>query len=179
MEADSGNLRFSLPASALQSGLGGSISFSSKDLERFAINRPVTHVSWCSFRTRLAFAFVGILALAGCAAPKPSTTEWPRTPSAHNTGPAPSNAPNSNPAVIVTPAQGTTGRITSINPVVRYVVISYAVGVPLPPVEQRLSVYRAGLKVAEVKISGPSRDTHTVGDIIAGECQVGDEVRGD
>jgi hypothetical protein len=81
--------------------------------------------------------------------------------------------------VIVTPAQGTTGRITSINPVVRYVVISYAVGVPLPPVEQRLSVYRAGLKVAEVKISGPSRDTHTVGDIIAGECQVGDEVRGD
>ena len=113
------------------------------------------------------------LALAGCSHRRVSTQDWPQTlPSTNKTAPA-------TPSVIVTPAQGTTGRITSLNPTVRYVVVSYAVGVPLPSVEQRLNVYRGGLKVAEIKISGPSRDTHTIGDIIAGECQVGDEVRND
>ena len=119
---------------------------------------------------------LGTLALAGCAAPKSSSTDWPQTHAVHN---GPSGSPTPAAPVIVTPAHGTTGRITSINSAVRYVVVSYAVGVPLPPLEQRLSVYRAGLKVAEIKISGPHRDTHTVADIVAGECQVGDEVRTD
>jgi hypothetical protein len=94
-------------------------------------------------------------------------------------GSAPAPPPNGAPPIIVTPGQGTTGRVTSINPAVRYVVVSYAVGIPLPPIEQRLSVYRAGLKVAEIKVSGPNLDTHIVADIVAGECKVGDEVRGD
>lgn len=79
--------------------------------------------------------------------------------------------------VIVTPSQGIAGRITSVNAASRYVVISYPIGIPLPQVEQRLNVYRAGLKVAEIKITGPSRDTNTIGDIVAGDCQIGDQVR--
>jgi hypothetical protein len=71
------------------------------------------------------------------------------------------------------------GRISSVNANSRYVVISYPPGVALPVLEQRLNVYRAGLKVAEIKITGPSRDTNTIGDIISGECQSGDEVRAD
>jgi len=125
---------------------------------------------------------LGGLVLAGCSS-HPATTEWPGATSAvpaRNSGPnSTAPAPVSPPPVIVTPAQGSTGRITSINGAVRYVVVSYAVGIPLPPLEQRLSVYRAGLKVAELKVSGPSRDTHTVADIVAGECKVGDEVRVD
>lgn len=81
------------------------------------------------------------------------------------------------PQVIVTPGEGRNGRILSVNPAARYAVVSYGVGVPLPAVGQVLSVYRAGLKVAEIKVSGPSRDSNTVGDILTGEGQVGDEVR--
>jgi hypothetical protein len=77
----------------------------------------------------------------------------------------------------VTPGEGRNGRIVSVNPSARYAVLSYGVGVPLPAVGQVLSVYRAGLKVAEIKVSGPSRDSNTVGDMLTGEGQVGDEVR--
>jgi len=79
--------------------------------------------------------------------------------------------------VIVTPAPGNAGHVTAVNASARYVVVSYSAGIALPVAAQRLSVYRKGLKVAEIKITGPSRDTHTVGDIVAGECQLGDEVR--
>jgi len=125
-------------------------------------------------RWTASFFLVVGLAVAGCSNRRRSGgQDWSQTPPRGGGTSAPA------PPMIVTPAQGTTGRITSLNPTVRYVVISYAVGLPLPPVEQRLNVYRAGLKVAEIKVSGPSRDTHTVADIIAGECQVGDEVRAD
>ena len=49
----------------------------------------------------------------------------------------------------------------------------------MPPPEKRLNVYRGGLKVAEVKVSGAPLDINVVADIVAGECQVGDEVRED
>ncbi len=79
--------------------------------------------------------------------------------------------------VIVTPTQGRAGRIASVHPTGHFVVITYPVGVPLPPAERRLNVYRAGLKVAEVKVDARSIDVNTVADIVAGECEVGDEVR--
>jgi hypothetical protein len=42
---------------------------------------------------------------------------------------------------------------------------------------QILTVSRDGLKVGEVKVSGPQRDDNIVADITAGEARVGDEVR--
>ena len=83
------------------------------------------------------------------------------------------------PPTIITPEFSQTGRITSVNPAARFVVITYPVGIPLPEPERRLGAYRAGLKVGEIKITGPSRDLNTVADIIAGECRVGDEIRND
>lgn len=38
-------------------------------------------------------------------------------------------------------------------------------------------VYRDGLKVGEVKITGPTRDNNTVGDLVSGVANKGDEVR--
>ena len=98
----------------------------------------------------------GALALAGCARKHKTTM------------------PN---GVIVTPSSATSGKVTSVNSSARYAVITYPIGVPLPEVDRRLNVYRAGLKVAEIKITGPSRDLNTVADITTGECQPGDEVR--
>ena len=82
------------------------------------------------------------------------------------------------PAAIVTPSSSTRGHVTSVNVGGRFVVLSYPVGT-LPALESRLNVYRGGLKVAELKVTGPNRDTFTVADIIAGECRIGDEARED
>ena len=49
----------------------------------------------------------------------------------------------------------------------------------MPALEQRLSVYRDGQKVGEVKVTGPVLDTTIAGDIVAGEAQVGDQVSED
>ena len=93
--------------------------------------------------------------------PKPSGNPPPKKPS----------------TPIVTPAQGRAGRIASVHSTSQFVVITFPVGIPLPPAERRLNVYRAGLKVAEVKVNALSIDVNTVADIVAGECEVGDEVR--
>ncbi len=68
------------------------------------------------------------------------------------------------------------GKIAKVNPSARFVVITFPLG-GVPPIDRRLSVYRKGAKVAEVKITGPQRDVNTIGDIISGEVQVNDEVR--
>ena len=80
--------------------------------------------------------------------------------------------------IIVTPGGTLPGTVVSVNPAARFAVLRFAPG-QLPPLEQRMSVYRQGLKVAELKISGPQRDIHTVADVLAGECRAGDEVRAD
>ena len=40
-----------------------------------------------------------------------------------------------------------------------------------------MNVYRGGLKVGEVKVTGPQRENETVADIIAGDVQPHDEIR--
>ena len=126
---------------------------------------------WIGFGlTPVAAVCLGVA--AGCGTPKPGDAFTTLTDVGRK-------APPGQVGLIVTAAQGTSGRVTSVNTSARYVVISYAPGAPIPPVEQRLSVFRKNLKVADVKITGPSRDTHTVADIISGDCQNGDEVRGE
>ncbi len=90
--------------------------------------------------------------------------------------PARAAAPPKAPPVIVTPGSSNSGKITSVNAGARFAVITFSSG-QLPALERHLGVFRNGLKVAEIKITGPHRDGNTVGDIVAGECQAGDEVR--
>ena len=76
----------------------------------------------------------------------------------------------------VTPSGALVGKVVRVNTGARFVVISYPLG-QLPAVDQKLNVYRAGAKVGEIKISRERQDTNVVGDVTAGEAQVGDEVR--
>jgi len=69
-----------------------------------------------------------------------------------------------------------TGRVASVNAPGRFVVLTFPLG-SMPALEKRLNVYRRGLKVGELKVSGPQLDVNIDADIIAGECQPGDEVR--
>ncbi len=78
--------------------------------------------------------------------------------------------------IVVTPGGPITGTVAFVNPNARYAVVSFPLGA-VPAAEKRFNVYRNGLKVGEIKITGPERDTNTVGDIVAGEAQKGDELR--
>ena len=80
--------------------------------------------------------------------------------------------------VIVTPGGSLPGTVISVNPAGRFAVVRFPLG-QLPSLNQRMSAYRQGLKVADLKISGPQRDIHTIADVLAGECKAGDEVRAD
>jgi hypothetical protein len=63
-----------------------------------------------------------------------------------------------------------------VNAQANIVVVSFPIG-QLPDNGTKFSLFRAGAKVGEIKISGPAAETFTVGDITAGSAQEGDEVR--
>ncbi len=108
--------------------------------------------------------FCALLALAasGCA--------WlPQAP--HSTKPA-----TTAPAAIVTPDYSLAAKVVSVNLVGRFVVLSCPAS-QMPKMDQTLFLYRAGLKVAEVRITGPQQDSDIVADLVSGEAQIGDTVR--
>jgi hypothetical protein len=117
---------------------------------------------------------LGVLLVAGCrhkqaAAPEAAFTPVPTTPSG-------TSKSSSSSSLIVTPEAGLQGKVLRANTAGRFVVLNFPVG-HLPSLEQRLSVYRLGLKVGEVKVTGPQLDDNIVGDVVAGEAAVGDVVR--
>lgn len=77
---------------------------------------------------------------------------------------------------IVTPDTILTGRVSVYNAAGRFVVLDFPIG-HLPANEQLMFVFRQGLKVGEVKVTGPQRDHNTVADLVSGEARKGDEVR--
>ncbi len=77
---------------------------------------------------------------------------------------------------IVTPDNSLTARVVSFNSAGRFVVLGFPVG-QMPKLEQGLFLYRNGMKVGEIRITGPQRDNNIVADLVTGEAQVGDEVR--
>lgn len=85
-------------------------------------------------------------------------------------------AVNREPTPQATAINEAAGKVASVNPGLRFVVIDFSLN-PVPQVDQRLSLYRQGQKVGEVKISAQSRNSIVAADLTAGEAQVGDEVR--
>ncbi len=77
---------------------------------------------------------------------------------------------------IVTPSDSLTARVAAYNSAGRFAVLSFPVG-QMPNMDQTLFLYRNGLKVGQVKITGPQRDNDVVADLVTGTAQVGDEVR--
>jgi hypothetical protein len=123
-------------------------------------------------RMRLVISLlVSSLTLAGCA-----TNNSKPTNAAKKKTPATSKARAANQKATLAPTLQLTGKVASVNSELRFVVLDFSVG-DMPGINQRLGVYRAGQKVAQVKVTGPQSDTNIVADIIDGEAQVGDEVR--
>ena len=113
--------------------------------------------------TLLVWLLAGMVA-GGCAY-RGSGKTAPAAPKAAAVAPA-----------IVTPDNSLKARVASFNSVGRFVVLSVAAG-PMPNLDQTLFLYRNGLKVAELKVTGPQNENNTVADLIAGDAQVGDDVR--
>jgi hypothetical protein len=79
------------------------------------------------------------------------------------------------PARIVTPDYSLTAKVISVNAIGRFVILSFPAS-GMPKLDQTLFLYRGGLKVAEVRVTGPQQENNIVADLIAGEAQVGDTV---
>jgi hypothetical protein len=120
-------------------------------------------------------------------APANTTVEAPQTPraaaqvrvTATQTPPPEGQATGSaatNQKLIVTPENSVVGKVATVNQTAGFVVLSFPVG-HVPAVDQRLSLYRRGLKVGEVKRTGPQIDENVVADVVAGDSDVGDEVK--
>lgn len=110
---------------------------------------------------------VGVM-VAGCAGPKPKQDGDPAAGA--------SNGKNNHSKIIVTPETVLVGKVVRVNANARFAVLNFPVGT-MPEFGRQLNVYRQGLKVGEVKVSGPQQDDNVVADISNGEAQVGDELR--
>jgi hypothetical protein len=124
----------------------------------------------------VSVALLGALAVAGCAertVPAPPAAGAPRA----GAEPARPTGSSTKRGLIVTPDNALVGKVVLVNATARYVVLTFPLG-KMAAAEQRLGLYRGGLKVGEVKITGWQREDNVVADLVAGEAEVGDEARG-
>ena len=115
-------------------------------------------------RTLLWVILLGSLALSGCVRKK-----------VVDSGSRPQPRAGSTP-LTVTPEIVLVAKVVGANKPGRFVVLNFPRGQMASP-EQHLNLYRKGLKVGEVKVTGPQQDDNTVADIVAGEAEVGDDAR--
>ena len=114
-----------------------------------------------ALKMKTSFFFL-VLATSGCS--------WlPSAP--HSAQPAAAA-----PAPIITPDYSLAATVVKVNTVGRFIILGFPAS-QTPKLDQSLFLYRGGLKVAEVRVTGPGQESYTVADLVSGEAQVGDTVR--
>jgi len=112
-----------------------------------------------------------LLLACGCARKK--STPSGNTPGVSKSFPV---STGTNATLLVTPGKQLSGRVSSVNPTSRFIIATFPIGsMPFP--NQRMNVFREGLKVGVIKITGPQRDVLIAADIVEGECRIGDEIK--
>jgi hypothetical protein len=122
-------------------------------------------------RAFLSLISLGSLPLLGCADHRGGSTSFTEVPIISRPAVALSYD-----KLIMTPDLVLVGKVSKVNQEGRFVVMTFPIG-HLPILDQRLNLYRRGLKVGEIKVTGPQLDDSVIGDIAIGEAQPGDEVR--
>ena len=79
--------------------------------------------------------------------------------------------------ITVTQEPTLVGTVVRVNQTPSFAVLNFPVGT-LPGIGQHLNIYRHGLKLGEVRITGPQLDENIIADVTDGIAQVGDTVRG-
>lgn len=77
---------------------------------------------------------------------------------------------------VVTPDFKATGKIVVFNDQARFAIVNFPFGA-MPKPNQRLTVYRKGLKVGELRSTAQQKENNVVADLMAGSAQKDDEVR--
>jgi hypothetical protein len=115
----------------------------------------------------------GLLIGSGCSGRK-SAAAQPHPPAAsHN---HPDTTARADPKLIVTPDDALVGKVALVNVDGRFAVLTFPVG-HMPAPDQKLNVYRQGLKAGELKVNSERVDMNVLADIVAGDARAGDEVR--
>lgn len=112
----------------------------------------------------LFFVFLLTLTVTGCAG-------------LHHNAEA-GKAPAASRKPIITPDLSLSATVVSVDNVGQFVVLNFPAE-QLPKVGQTLFLYRNGLKVAQLNVTGPQDGSNIVADIVTGNAQVGDIVRND
>jgi hypothetical protein len=111
--------------------------------------------------------------LVGCGGKKRSGLQ---ASSGSYAGPGPTQGKSGDRKIVVTTGTSLIGKVAWVNTTDRFVVLNFPLG-RLPGTNQMLNLYRGGLKVGEVKVTGPQYDDNVVADLVAGDSQVGDQVQ--
>jgi hypothetical protein len=91
------------------------------------------------------------------------------------------SSPSGQPSSVVTPDLSLAAKVVRVNPTARFVILNFPQG-QMPKPQQTMYIYRSGVKVAQVTISESKQeqmDNNIVADIVTGDPQAGDTVRGD
>lgn len=124
-----------------------------------------------SVRTFRCLVLVSVTVLTDCASHPGKTSSFSDLPPA---GRASISLPNDK--VTMAPDTLLIGRVAKVNADGRFAVVTFPIG-HLPGLHQEFSVYRRGVKVGDLRITGPQLDDNVVADLASGDAQVGDEVR--
>lgn len=127
----------------------------------------------------LPILLLAVLAGTGCVRTK--DTEGGATQPKEKARPAAKPQPAKDqpaPAPVIEPVSAFSGKVVLVNTPLKYLVVEGTIG-RLPPVDQKLNVYREGRRVGEALVSGQSRGANFAADITLGEARVGDTVRSD
>jgi hypothetical protein len=119
-------------------------------------------------RSLLSVILLGAFAWCGCVHKR--VADQPKVP------PPRAGSTANNQRLIVTPENALVGKVATVNVAGRFVVLNFPLG-KMAAVGQSLDLYRRGLKVGEVKVTGPQRDDNVVADLVTGEAEAGDEAR--
>lgn len=121
-----------------------------------------------------AFApLLAALLVSGCAGRKAAATHPQAGPGFASSSPSrPAQGQN----LIVTPATALVGKVISVNAPGRFVVLNFPPG-QMPPSGQRLSLYRDGLKTAELELTNSRDEDNVIANVLSGEAHLGDEAR--
>jgi hypothetical protein len=90
--------------------------------------------------------------------------------------PATRSAPADPASLSIQPARIMNGRVAIVNANAGVCALNFPIG-QLPAGGKTLTVYRHGVRVGEIKITGPQRDDNIIAEILSGELQPDDEAR--
>jgi hypothetical protein len=85
-------------------------------------------------------------------------------------------AKQATPPAVVTPDFKAAGKIVVFNNEAKFAIVNFPF-TTMPKPDQRLAVYRKGLKVGELRSTAQQKDNNVVADLMTGTAQNGDDVR--